>query len=343
MNEIRILLEDSISKILNDNLDWDKLAEIEKTKWSASLWDSLKQAGTFRLFASEDNGGINGSWEDAYVVLRASAHHTCPLPLAESIIANYFGQLAGLLIPEDCWAVTNKLPNIKKNIIDLEELELPWGRFCRHFIIIDGNKLHLAKITDCEITEGESLGRDPLDLLTGKAEIVEEAALHLANETFFCVGALMRSAQIAGASAAAFDLSVKYTAEREQFGRPLSKFQAIQHYLADLAGLVASVDAISKTAFAVADSNDLTNPNADLLNHVAAAKCRASDAVEKITKLSHQVHGAIGFTYEYGLHYSTRRLWAWRADYGTSQYWGEHLGNQALKAGENDVWSLITK
>jgi len=64
--------------------------------------------------------------------------------------------------------------------------------------------------------------------------------------------------------------------------------------------------------------------------------------VEKLTRLSHQVHGAIGFTYEYGLHFVTRRLWAWRAEFGGAGEWGEYLGRAACEAGGDGLWPLIT-
>ena len=75
---------------------------------------------------------------------------------------------------------------------------------------------------------------------------------------------------------------------------------------------------------------------------IAAAKCRASEAVEKLTRLSHQVHGAIGFTYEYGLHFLTRRLWAWRAEFGGAGEWGEYLGRIAAEVGGDGIWPTIT-
>ena len=151
-----------------------------------------------------------------------------------------------------------------------------------------------------------------------------------------------RSAQIAGGAAGALDLAVQYTADREQFGRPLAKFQAVQHQLADLGGLVASVDAMTIAACESLDRRGFVSNERDSLFEIAAAKCRASEAVEKITRLSHQVHGAIGFTYEYGLHFITRRLWAWRTEFGSSAEWGGFLGDMAVQKGGDGIWPLIT-
>ena len=156
------------------------------------------------------------------------------------------------------------------------------------------------------------------------------------------LGALMRSAQIAGGAAAALDLALQYANDREQFGRPLAKFQAIQHHLADLAGVVASVDAMTMAACEAFDQRGIDGSARNARFEIAAAKCRASDAVEKVTRLSHQIHGAIGFTYEYGLHFVTRRLWAWRAEFGGTSEWGEYLGRVAIDHGGDGLWPWIT-
>ena len=111
--------------------------------------------------------------------------------------------------------------------------------------------------------------------------------------------------------------------------------------MADLAGLSASLDAIS-----IAAANDLDlyglSENSQARITLAAAKCRSSEGVEKVTRLSHQVHGAIGFTYEYGLHFYTKRLWSWRDEYGSAVEWGSFLGDIALKNNSDNIWPLVT-
>ncbi|MEX2480788.1 MAG: acyl-CoA dehydrogenase family protein, partial [Gammaproteobacteria bacterium] len=174
------------------------------------------------------------------------------------------------------------------------------------------------------------------------ARIVARHALPLPADCVHWLGALARSAQIAGGGAACLELAVQYAGERSQFGRPLAAFQAIQHYLADLAGVVASVDAIAMAAAGALDARGLSAPGRNARFEIAAAKCRASEGVEKLTRLSHQVHGAIGFTYEYGLHFVTRRLWAWRAEFGGAGEWGEYLGGVACEAGGDGIWPIIT-
>ena len=66
---------------------------------------------------------------------------------------------------------------------------------------------------------------------------------------------------------------------------------------------------------------------------VAVAKARVGEAAGKIVAVVHQVHGAMGFTREHPLHRSTRRLWAWRDEFGGEATWQKRLGAAALAAG----------
>jgi len=58
--------------------------------------------------------------------------------------------------------------------------------------------------------------------------------------------------------------------------------------------------------------------------------------------LSHQLHGAIGVTEEYRLHFLTKQLWAWRDEFGNEAYWQARLGRRALQAGGPGLWPLLT-
>ena len=63
---------------------------------------------------------------------------------------------------------------------------------------------------------------------------------------------------------------------------------------------------------------------------------------DEIARITHQVHGAIGFTQEYALHDLTRRLFAWRDDYGSGNDWAQRLGTQALNVERHELWPLVT-
>jgi alkylation response protein AidB-like acyl-CoA dehydrogenase len=75
---------------------------------------------------------------------------------------------------------------------------------------------------------------------------------------------------------------------------------------------------------------------------VASAKIRTGEAAGKAAAISHQVFGAIGFTDEHHLHYLTRRLWSWRAEFGAERVWAERLGRALAAQGADQLWPALT-
>jgi acyl-CoA dehydrogenase len=141
---------------------------------------------------------------------------------------------------------------------------------------------------------------------------------------------------MAGALDRVLSLAVDYATERQQFGRPIARFQAIQHQLAVLAGEAA---AAGRAADAAAET--LGRP--DFPIQVAAAKARAGEAAGIAAEIAHQVFGAMGFTHEHILHHFTRRLWAWRDEYGRESLWQEQLGARIADGGPERLWDFIVR
>jgi acyl-CoA dehydrogenase len=128
---------------------------------------------------------------------------------------------------------------------------------------------------------------------------------------------------------------VEYAQTRVQFGRPIAKFQAIQQNLAVLAGHCAA-------AIAAADMAAEALHGGSTLFFVGAAKARAGEAAGVAAGLAHQLHGAIGFTQEFGLHHLTKRLWSWRDEFGNEAEWNALVGRAALTAGSEGLWPALT-
>jgi acyl-CoA dehydrogenase len=74
---------------------------------------------------------------------------------------------------------------------------------------------------------------------------------------------------------------------------------------------------------------------------ISAAKLRAGEAAGIVAAIAHQVHGAIGFTHEYRLHYLTRRLWSWREEFGNESHWAITLGRALARQGPAGLWAAI--
>jgi alkylation response protein AidB-like acyl-CoA dehydrogenase len=145
---------------------------------------------------------------------------------------------------------------------------------------------------------------------------------------------------MAGAMGQALALSIEHVNTRQQFGRPLGKFQAVQQSLAVMACEVRAVEAAAAALAARLDAVRLDATAADF--EVAAAKLRANRAVGVITAIAHQVHGAIGFTEEYDLHRVTIPLMRWRGAHGNDAYWAQRLGRQVRSFGGRGLWETMT-
>lgn len=145
---------------------------------------------------------------------------------------------------------------------------------------------------------------------------------------------------MAGAMGKALALSIEHVNTRQQFGRPLGKFQAVQQSLAVMACEVRAVDAAAAALAARLDAVNLDPSAADF--EIAAAKLRANRAVGIVTAVAHQVHGAIGFTDEYDLHRVTIPLMRWRSAHGNDAYWAHRLGRQVADFGGRGLWDALT-
>lgn len=145
---------------------------------------------------------------------------------------------------------------------------------------------------------------------------------------------------MAGAMGQALALSIEHVNTRQQFGRPLGKFQAVQQALAVMACEVRAVEAAAAALAARLDAAGLDPAAADF--EMAAAKLRANQAVGVVTAIAHQVHGAIGFTAEYELNRVTIPLMRWRGEHGNDAYWAARLGRQVAGLGGQGLWAALT-
>jgi acyl-CoA dehydrogenase len=175
---------------------------------------------------------------------------------------------------------------------------------------------------------------------------VGHARVSLPATVVHALGALFRTAQMSGALETILDLAVAYAGERVQFGKPIGSFQGIQQELARLAGQVAAAGTAAEVAFRAASEAEsfggAIGRAGDPSFEIACAKVVVGEAAELGPRIAHQVHGAIGFTYEHSLHFATRRLWAWRSEFGTTEEWAALLGGVTLAAGADALWPSVT-
>jgi len=137
------------------------------------------------------------------------------------------------------------------------------------------------------------------------------------------LAATITAGLMAGAMEALQATTIDYASTRKQFGREISKFQAIQHQIAVMAQEVMAARMAAQAAFVGAPLE--VSPL-----RAAAAKARAGQAAQQVAAIAHAVHGAIGMTQEHHLHKLTGALHAWRLAHGGETYWARELGRWAL-------------
>ena len=135
-----------------------------------------------------------------------------------------------------------------------------------------------------------------------------------ATEELVAAGAVARATQLAGLARAVVDSTVEYTSGRQQFGRSVGSFQAVQHHLAEMAIAAKQVGHLAHAA-----AWSFTREKYSI-SRAAQAKIAASDKIAALCWTAHQAHGAIGFTWEHDLHLYTRRALAWKTDFGDSAF-----------------------
>lgn len=352
MSDIRDDLEKTVDRICEVHCTKDVFMSSEAGQWPQGLWQALEEVGLPQACLSEQQGGSGLSYADALFVLRRSAYHGVPVPLAETFLAGRLLSAAGMRVPAGVLSVSGAHAKDKLSIqgegvlttLSGQAHRVPWGMSCDHLVLVanrDGAPCVVLvtrqALAETAHTSVKNLAGEPrLDFDFNNAPCVATAPLAHAQERLLREGALMRSVQMAGALQRALAYSLQYANDRVQFGRPIGKFQAVQHMLAVLAGHVAASAAAVDAAVEVSaeEPSDFA---------VAVAKSRTGEAAGKGAEIAHQVHGAMGFTREHNLHHLTRRLWSWRDEFGNETLWQTRIGEMALKQGANMLWPFLTR
>jgi 3-oxocholest-4-en-26-oyl-CoA dehydrogenase beta subunit len=138
-------------------------------------------------------------------------------------------------------------------------------------------------------------------------------------EAISAYGAAATCAEMVGGADRVLEMTIEYATEREQFGRAIGGFQAVQHHCADMAMDVLGARFIAYEAIW------RLGENLDAAVEVATAKAWVSEAYERVCALGHQVHGAIGFTREHELQTYSRHATASALSFGDGDHHWDRL------------------
>ena len=341
IEELEIILE-TTSKILQKHVNHGLRQNIvPESTGILNLWKDIEQNGLPKISVKEKFGGYEIPFFSILPLIKMINNYGTPLPLSETILSNYILSESDINPPNGIvtFATNTKNIQIENNMLSGDILSVPYLNLSKNLLIIHefNNVKQAILISEIngEITHKKNFLAEPrCDIKVTNLNIAVIKPIKN-NIDFNFLGAILRSTQMIGAMEKVLDLSINYCSERKQFGRALSKFQAIQHQIADMA---VELSASSAALSAITDL-DLGDKN---YNDIAISKIRAGAAAGKLIAISHQVHGAIGFTKEYELSYFTKNLNSWRNDFGNESFWEDFLGKRFLEKSNENLWEYLT-
>ncbi|MCW2497027.1 acyl-CoA dehydrogenase family protein [Jatrophihabitans sp.] len=298
--------------------------------YDETLWKTLcEQIGVAALAVPEGYGGIGASLAETQVVLEELGRTLTPSPLlgsavfAGQLLAALGGEAAGRLLPGIAEGVT--LATVAWSGADgswtAPAITATDGTLSgtAHYVL-DGD---LADVVLVVARDGDGLGvyelpgghgthTPTMDTTRRLATVTCAAtpATKLAGDAAAAAASALRATVVAqtaeqvGAAARILELTVAYSKDRVQFGRPIGSFQALKHRMADLHVLV---EAARSASYAALDGT--INPS------VAKAYC--SDAFFTVAGECIQLHGGIAITWEHDAHLYFKRAHASAQLFGT--------------------------
>lgn len=351
------LLLDAAESLFAGTCSFDAVQAAESQGWAPEIWQAVAEAGFAWIGIDEAAGGSGGSLADICEVVRIAGAHAAPIPLAETaMLGGWLLAQAGLPLPDGAIGV---VPGFEGDtltatatdagvVLDGTAHRVRWSQQVEQIALltdVDGRSAVVAiNPGDTKIDHLANMAGEPRDTIrcdgvevpTDRVGFVDDA---LIGEQLRLRGALSRTMLIAGALEAMSQLTIDYTNERTQFGRPIGRFQAVQQHLV----WGAQDAAISKiTAQRAAAHAGACDDVTDARFEIAAARTLANECAATAARGAHQAHGAMGMTQEYALHHLSRRLWAWRHEWSAPNEWPSTVGHIVEAAGPDGLYPLIT-
>ncbi len=324
MSEERELLRETVAALVEKHATPDAVREAMASErgYDEALWTMLcEQVGAAALVVPEELGGAGGELADAAVVFEELGKALVPTPLWGTTLA----ELALLSVDHPDGETLGALAEgtaIGAVVFDTDERlreEQTGRRYVVHGdvadVVIAADGETLTRWT--EFTATPSVSMDP----TRRLAVVEPETTSVvgADPGLADTAAILLAVEQIGAATRCLDLTVAYTKDRVQFGRPIGSFQALKHRMADLYVAVQSARAV--VADAVADPSPTS---------AALARLAASEAFSAVAAEAVQMHGGIAITWE-----SDIQLYFKRA-HGSAQLLGPP--RQQLRRLESEVF-----
>ncbi|HET8603797.1 MAG TPA: acyl-CoA dehydrogenase family protein [Marmoricola sp.] len=285
-----------------------------------SLWRLLcEQVGVAALPVPEEHDGVGASLLESAVVLEEVGRSLAPSPLLAHAIA-----VAAVLLHGSADQQATLLPRLAAGEIGTVVWDAPASR-----LVLDGAAAEvLLGFTDGRLVEHDlRLTRvpamDPTLLLARADSHVTGDSPGDSPGDLRDVAMTLATAVMVGVMQRGLDMTVAYSKEREQFGRPIGSFQALKHRMADLLVLVEASRTASWAASAAAAAYVLEPSaahRATLHERAAVAQAWCSEAVVRVAGETVQLHGGVAITWEHDAQLVLKRAQALAQLFGRAHH-----------------------
>jgi acyl-CoA dehydrogenase len=339
MNELVKLVEESATRLFKGFSESDAYESLESGVFPTQLWKDFLADGWLRTTLAEKDDGAGLGLVGGYVLMRLAGYHSAPLPIMESLLSLHLLSEAGFPITDDLFVpVVLNNEQVGGNV---PMTGVPWAHNAAGLVVIftfnEITHINLIPSKNYTVTTSQNMAGEPRDNvqlnvnpLNGAEQLNDITTSQVSSWL-----ALGKAVMTAGALQRVIERTVEYANERSQFGRQIGKFQAVQQQLA----VQAEMTSAANCAVDAAIDHIGTAQEWEL---IACAKITTAEAAGYAAKTAHAVHAAIGFTHEYPLQLSTRRLWSWRDEYGNEQEWSTRLGNHVIQSNTDGLWPWLT-
>jgi acyl-CoA dehydrogenase len=326
-------LTDLIRNLVNDAGD-------DVDVYADSVWAQVCDLGLAGIGIPEEKGGSGGSLADLMVVIRELARAGMSTPIVEASTAAHAVGAA----PGEGFETIVVVPDLDllSEAVTASFAQVPFADTASGLVIVAASSVVTVPLAGEPVTVEP--GHDIAGLPYGCVRLNDASVAHTpggpaAPEVIDRL-ALARSAALLGSAWGAYELTRRYVTEREQFGAPLIKIPAVSSTLAQMAVRVRfAQSALDRAIMMCADDG---TPALGRFGAVSAARISTATTATLVARSSHQLHGAVGITAEYGLHRYTSKLWALRdADESQFAYCGR-LGARVRAEGEIQLWDSIS-
>lgn len=310
------LFLESFSRLLTDVCDKTAVRAIHGGAGTDAMWQALAESGFLDALVTEEHGGVGLGRAEVLPLFMLAGQHLLPVAFAHTVVARMLIAAGGQAVPVDgpilLWPVGPSCT--------LRSQISPAAVEAGHALVQHGPSFRVMPLRACDAEDGFGFRA---------AMLIADAPALLEFEMEGCDlldwAAALTALSSAGAIARVLELSQQHVTERQQFGRALGNFQAIQHLIAQ----AAEQSVLAATAARIGFSGE--GIAVDPLR-VALAKTLTASAASDLSRIAHAVHGAIGISEEHDLQLHTRLLKRWQLSYGSPDFWADRIGAARIAA-----------